>query len=446
MAVLLPIMASVFVAFLVSGLAMPVLPLHVHNGLGLSTFVVGLVAGSQFVAALVSRPMAGQYADSRGAKHAVVIGLLAASASGLLYFSSLQFVTQPTISVGILLLGRALLGLGESFVITGAQTWGLVLGGPNNTGKVIAWAGSAMWASFALGAPVGTFLYARLGFSAIALTTTFVPVAALLIVVRLPGIKPATRPRFSLAQVVASVWLPGLGLALSAAAFGAMTAFVALLFSSRGWTVWPVFTVFAGVFILARVFFGHVADNVGGARVAFICVLIEALGQTLIWVAPWSWLALTGAALTGLGWSLVYPAFGIEAVRRAPPGRQGMAMGAFTAFLDLALGLATPALGLVAASVGLNAVFLASAVSVLLSAVIALRLLYAPVLATTRPENPLLAKRAGGGQSAPGDGELPEEIAHAAISDNRSNNADGPVIGLLSGEQKHERSKATADV
>lgn len=41
-AALLPIMAAVFVAFLVTGLAMPVLPLHVHDGLGLGTFVVGL--------------------------------------------------------------------------------------------------------------------------------------------------------------------------------------------------------------------------------------------------------------------------------------------------------------------------------------------------------------------------------------------------------------------
>ena len=40
-AALLPIMAVVFVAYLVIGLAMPVLPLHVHQGLGLSTFVVG---------------------------------------------------------------------------------------------------------------------------------------------------------------------------------------------------------------------------------------------------------------------------------------------------------------------------------------------------------------------------------------------------------------------
>src|SRR3954465_13481291 len=40
---LLPIMAAVFIAYLVIGLAMPVLPLHVHQGLGLGIFVVGLV-------------------------------------------------------------------------------------------------------------------------------------------------------------------------------------------------------------------------------------------------------------------------------------------------------------------------------------------------------------------------------------------------------------------
>ncbi len=51
-ATLLPIMAVVFIAYLVIGLAMPVLPVHVHHGLGLSTFVVGLVAGSQFAASL----------------------------------------------------------------------------------------------------------------------------------------------------------------------------------------------------------------------------------------------------------------------------------------------------------------------------------------------------------------------------------------------------------
>src|SRR5437868_15056074 len=79
----LPSMGAVFVAFLVIGIAMPVLPLHVHQGLGLGTFLVGLVAGSQFGAAILSRVLAGRYADASGPKHAVIAGLTIAVAAGL---------------------------------------------------------------------------------------------------------------------------------------------------------------------------------------------------------------------------------------------------------------------------------------------------------------------------------------------------------------------------
>src|SRR5213592_488634 len=254
---LLPIMGLVFIAFLVIGLAMPVLPLHVHQGLGFGTFVVGLVAGSQFAASLVSRVWAGRQADTRGAKQAVIAGLLASAAAGLLYLVSLSFVSKPETSVAILLLGRAVLGAGESFIITGAQTWGLALAGARNTGKVLAWMGTAMYAAFALGAPIGTFLYAGYGFDAIALATTLVPLAALVLVTPLRRVPPTTRVRPALTKVLAAVSVPGLGLALSSVGFGATTAFVGLLFAASGWTVWPAFTAFAAAFILARVFFGH---------------------------------------------------------------------------------------------------------------------------------------------------------------------------------------------
>src|SRR5262245_8515695 len=174
-ATLLPIMGVVFVAFLVIGIAMPVLPLHVHDGLGQGTFVVGLVAGSQFAASLVSRPWAGHYSDRSGAKRGVVAGLLAASASGLLYLASLGCTAAPLMSVAILLLGRALLGGAESFIITAAVSWGLALVDARNTGKVIAWVGSAMFAAFAIGAPAGSALYAAYGFAAIAVATAIAP-------------------------------------------------------------------------------------------------------------------------------------------------------------------------------------------------------------------------------------------------------------------------------
>jgi xanthine dehydrogenase YagT iron-sulfur-binding subunit len=63
-AALLPIMAVVVVAYLVTRVAMPVLPLHVHEGLGLGTLVLGLVAGTQFAATLISRLWPGYHAGS----------------------------------------------------------------------------------------------------------------------------------------------------------------------------------------------------------------------------------------------------------------------------------------------------------------------------------------------------------------------------------------------
>src|SRR6266446_2461111 len=149
-------MTTVFIAFLVIGIAMPVLPLHVHQGLELSTFVVGLVAGAQFAAAILSRVWAGRYSDASGAKHAVIAGLMIAAAGGLLYLLSLSVLTTPATSATILLLGRALLGV-------------------QNTSRVLAWIGSAVFGAFAAGAPIGTVLYALYDFTGIALATTLLP-------------------------------------------------------------------------------------------------------------------------------------------------------------------------------------------------------------------------------------------------------------------------------
>ena len=377
--VLLPIMTVVFVGFLIIGMALPVLPLHVHQGLGLSTFVVGLVAGSQFVAALISRVWSGHYADSRGAKRTVLVGLLAAVGGGLVYLVSLRFVGVPGLSATILLLGRALLGAAESFIITGGVTWGLALAGPANAGKIIAWVGMAMFAALALGAPVGTALYSIGGFACIAIATALVPLATMLLVAPLAPIRPYKGARSRLLKVARVVWLPGFGSALSAIGFGTMIAFSSLLASERNWNpVWVLFSTFAVSLTAARLFLGHIPDRLGGARVALVSVLIEAAGLALIWLAPSQLVAVTGAVLVGSGFALVYPGLGVEAVRRAPPQSRGLAMGAYTAFLDVALGFGSPALGLIAGWAGLSSVFLAGALLVLGASIIALRLLYVP--------------------------------------------------------------------
>jgi MFS family permease len=383
MRALLPIMGVVLVGFLVIGLALPVLPLHVANGLGLSAFVVGLVTGSQFATSLITRVWAGHFADKRGAKRAVVAGLFAAAVSGLLYLLSVAFINSPLLSVGILLIGRATLGGAESFMITGAVSWGLALVGPQGAGRVIAWVGTAMFASLALGAPVGTLLYTAAGFGGVAVATALIPFATLLLLTPLAAVRPShAGSKASFKSVAKAVWVPGIGAALSSIGFGAILGFGSLMFAQRGWTpVWIAFSAYAVALMAARLGLGHLPDRLGGARVAIASALIEALGLALIWLAPNALTAAVGAALTGFGYALVYPALGVEAVRRAPPQGRGLVMGMYTAFLDVALGFGTPALGLIATSTGLGSVFAVSTAVVLATTIFAVALLVSPAKA-----------------------------------------------------------------
>jgi MFS family permease len=376
---MLPITLAVFVGFLTIGLPLPVLPLHLHYTLGLSPVVVGIAVGAQFVAALLSRAWAGGLADVSGSKRAMVMGLAIAAMSGAAYLASLAFTATPATSLGALLLGRVLLGCGESLIITGALSWGIALVGPQNAGKVMAWVGIAMYAAYSAGAPLGTLIYGSHGFAGIAIGTILIPLLALAVVApaRPVAVSPARRLPFY--KVLGTVWVPGLGLLLCSVGLGVITTFVALLFAAKNWgSASLAFTAFGIAFIGARLLFAHLPDKIGGARVALVCVLIEAAGQLLIWQADHVLMAYAGAALTGFGFSLAFPGFGVEAVRRSPPQSRGAAMGAFVAFLDISLGITGPAAGAIASAAGVSAVYLAGAAAVALAAVVAMVLLVNP--------------------------------------------------------------------
>jgi MFS family permease len=373
---LAPITLAVFVAFLTIGIQLPILPLYLHNALGMSTTVVGLVIGAQFGAALLSRSWAGNFADMRGAKRAVVAGFAATAGSGLIYLASLAFVDAPFTSVWVLLLGRVLLALGESLIVTGTMGWGIALVGPQNGGKVMAWLGMAIYAAYAVGAPVGVAINSLWGFAGVAASAVVIPLIALAIVFRVRAVAATATRRTPFYKVLSMVWAPGLGLALSSVGFGVITAFIALLFSAKAWgNASLAFTAFGIAFIGARIFFGHLPDKLGGARVALVCVVIEAAGQLLIWGADSVSIAYLGAALTGFGYSLAFPGFGVEAIRRAPPQTRGLAMGAYVAFLDISLGITSPLAGALAGSQGVAAVYLAGAIAVSMSFIVALMLM-----------------------------------------------------------------------
>ncbi|GAB7551272.1 MFS transporter [Novosphingobium sp. 11B] len=368
-------MAVVFLFFTAVGLALPVLPLHVHDTLGFGPFVVGLVAGGQFVAALVSRFWAGRLADTRGPKQAVSLGLIAAVASGVCYLGSLALLPAPLWSVTVLIVGRTLLGGAESLVITGGMLWALGLAPADRSAQVIAWVGMAMFAALAAGAPLGSLLYGVAGFIAVATTTLILPLVSLVVALQVRPYIPSAAPTGRWQDVLRAVLWPGIGFSLSGITFGAVTAFLTLYFATQGWPHGALaFTAFAIALIGARLVGGHLPDRHGGAQVASVCLIAQALGLAIVGLAGSAVVAIVGVVIAGAGFSLVFPSLGLEAVRRTPPEQRGLAIGTYNAFLDLTLGIGSPLLGWVGGHAGLGSVFVVSAVAALFALPIALLL------------------------------------------------------------------------
>ncbi|MGV3570541.1 MAG: arabinose transporter [Ramlibacter sp.] len=369
---LLPLIAAVFIAYLAMGMALPVVPRHVHATLGQSTLAVGVVMGAQYASALFARMWAGEVVDGRGARLSVLCGLVGASCVGAVYLLSLAFLGQPRLSLAILFGGRLLTGVAESFIITAMLSWGIARVGPAHAGKVIGWVGMALFAAYGAGAPIGMWVHGRFGFAGIAWATVLVPLAALAIVHRITAVPPGNAPRQPFYRVLGAVKLPGVALTLTSVGYAMITVFITLLFAQRGWGGAALaLTSMGGGFIAARLCFGHLPDQLGGARVALVCVLATAAGQLLIWAAPGALAACAGAALTGGGYALAFQAFGVEAVRRAPPESRGAAMGAYVAFQDIAMLVSAPLGGLLAQWLGLRSIYLAGAGAAALAALAA---------------------------------------------------------------------------
>jgi MFS family permease len=366
--------AGIFVVTLLGlisvGATLPVLPRYVKGPIGAGDLAVGVVTGAFAITGLACRPLAGNLADLRGRKLVVIAGAISTAIAGLLYF-------VPA-GVGGLIVARLFLGAGEGMVYTAGSAWVVDLAPPDRRGRIIGLYGLAIWGGLSLGPPIGELILHATSFDGVWAFAAGAPLLGALIALRIPESyepRPLADRRRGRALIAREALRPGLGLSLGIVGYATVAAFIVLHLDQRGIGHGAaVFTAFAASVVAMRVLGGWLPDRYGSVPCAIGAACSEAGGLVAIAFSQSLAAALFGAVAMGAGFSLLFPALALVVINRVPEERRGAAMGTFTAFFDLGVGIGSPIAGAAAALGGYEAAFLVAAGFALGTVLVALSL------------------------------------------------------------------------
>lgn len=345
-AVFAGIFAVTMLGLLSIGATLPVLPRYVKGPIGAGNVSVGIVIGAFAITGLACRPLAGHFADARGRRPAVILGALLSAAASALYF----------VPAGVpgLIVARLFLGAGEGMVYTAGSAWVIDLAAPARRGRVIGLYGLAIWGGLSLGPSIGELLLHAGGFDLVWAFALGAPLLAAAIATRIPESSYRGSGQFAGKGAFLSreALRPGLALSLGVIGFAAVAAFIVLHLDALGiGHGTTAFTAFAATVVASRILLGSLPDRIGPGRCAMGAGLVEAAGLVAIGAAPSLAVALLGAMAMGGAFALLFPSLALIVLEGVPEERRGVAMGTFTAFFDLGMGVGAPLAG-AAASLG----------------------------------------------------------------------------------------------
>lgn len=341
------------------GLSLGVLPVFIHNQLGYSAMVAGVVISLQYLSTFLFRGYAGNIIDKKGPKPAVITGMMGFALSGLFLCAAFLLKEHREICLLLLALTRLIAGFGEGLIGASPINWAINAVGEENTAKAISYNGVASYGALAVGAPIGILLENSYGLAGMGVVTVIIGLVGYLYAQRKEGLRnESNEPGKSFLSVLKTVVPYGIGLMLGGLGFGAISTFITLYYAYLNWTNAVLcLSVFSIFFILGRLIFAGAIDNYGGLKTGIVCLAVESAGLMILWFAHVPEIALIGAGITGLGFSLVFPALGVEAVKLVPGSNKGAALGAYGLFMDISLGLTGPLIGGVASHFGMLYLF-----------------------------------------------------------------------------------------
>lgn len=352
-----------FFGYLCIGLPLAILPIFITKTLGYSTIMAGIVISLQYVATFLTRGWSGTLIDKYGPRLSVYISMSCLALSGVLLYLTYLSRSQAFLSLFILIIARLVTGCGEGFIGASPITWAMLVAGEKQTATIISYNGIASYGGLALGATLGVYLNQHIGMYAIAFLTLLLGTLGYFLAARKPNvIAPASDQTAanstSFLRVLIKVAPYGICLMLAGLGFGTISNFITLYYDHFHWDHAALcLTVFSVLFIVGRMFFSNAINDYGGVKVAMACLACETIGLLVLALFQQPYFALAGAAITGFGFSLMFPSLGVEAVKLFSSDRSGAAIAAYGLFIDISLGITGPLIGGLIESFGIEYMF-----------------------------------------------------------------------------------------
>lgn len=352
---------SNFFIFLGFQMTLPTIPLFVED-LGGNDQLIGVVVGIFTFSALLVRPFAGHALESKGRRFVYLLGLVIFVISVGSYGMAMSLI--------FLFAMRIVQGVGWGFSTTASGTIATDLIPPNKRGEGMGYYGLSGSLALAIGPTIGLALVIVLSFTQLFIISASFGLVALLLASKIHYRKveePAPQTK-KWDFYEKSALPPSLLLLFITATFGGIASFLPLYSSQKGISgIQWYFFLFAIALMIARTFAGKLYDQKGHQAVFIPGALSIMIAMLLLTWLPNSWILYTAAILYGMGFGAVQPALQSWAVQEAPMNRKGMANATFFSFFDLGVGIGAILFGQIAHWFNYSSIYLASALSVLIS-------------------------------------------------------------------------------
>ena len=335
-----------FFYFMSQYIMIAALPVYIMDDLGLGEWEAGMAMTCFQIGTVVSRPLAGRVIDAVNKQRLLLI------VSVLLFLLMVGFLLAYRLEIALSL--RLIHGI--VFALGTTALAALVLPA-RRKGEGIGYFAVCGNMAMVVGPLVGLILIEHFGASTLFLFLSLMAACAIISGngKRLPAqvvLPSGERHRgFHASDFFEKKALPAVILGgLVFFVYGGVLTFIPLYTRSLGIGSYTslFFLVFALVIVVSRPFVGYLFDHHGSDYTVYPGFLFFSAGFLLFLQVEGPFLLLLSAAVLGIGFGALAPAFQTIAVSSAPPSRAGVATSTYFWSLDISVGLAAAFLGLFA--------------------------------------------------------------------------------------------------